>query len=325
METIRRDSTSTRSAGEGNRLDSVDPVDAWVIFSPDAQCWTDELPFWKRRLARDFRHCWVIVRGSRAWAGVSSAAFGIEARVFDCEPDFDLPAALERSGWRVVHVRGARVGRKPADGAGRRNRHRRLEARTGELGRRPVGPMPRPSLIPYTAPARGGNGRSFSALPVELDTRQIIRSFDAASLEWEQFRSLHMEIYDYAIPNRQLFINDSPGARKTDKVFNSAAVKATQRLAGRLQQTIVPAFQTWVRLVPGNLVPTEHVNEVGKFLDHQTDVLFEFINASNFATAIHESLLDLTIGTGALLVQDGGLETPLEYHSVPIFELRPLE
>ena len=185
--------------------------------------------------------------------------------------------------------------------------------------------MPRPSLIPYTAPARGGNGRSFSALPVELDTRQIIRSFDAASLEWEQFRSLHMEIYDYAIPNRQLFINDSPGARKTDKVFNSAAVKATQRLAGRLQQTIVPAFQTWVRLVPGNLVPTEHVNEVGKFLDHQTDVLFEFINASNFATAIHESLLDLTIGTGALLVQDGGLETPLEYHSVPIFELRPLE
>jgi len=34
---------------------------------------------------------------------------------------------------------------------------------------------------------------------------------------------------------------------------------------------------------------------------------------------------DLTIGTGALLVQDGGLETPLEYHSVPIFELRPLE
>ena len=89
-------------------MDSVDPVDAWVIFSPDAQCWTDELPFWKRRLAKDFRHCWVILRGNRAWAGISSAAFGIEARVFDCEPAFDLPAALERSGCRVVHVRGDR-------------------------------------------------------------------------------------------------------------------------------------------------------------------------------------------------------------------------
>lgn len=155
----------------------------------------------------------------------------------------------------------------------------------------------------------------------QVDAERFLKRFDRAKAEKDQWRSLLEEIYRYFMPNRDTWTTASQGNKRTQWVLDSTAPKATQRLAGRLQSTLVPAFRQWGKLVAGSEIPKDERSRIDELLEEQTEILFDHLDASNFAMSAHESFFDLVAGTGSIICNEGDLEEPLEWAACPLRQL----
>lgn len=148
-----------------------------------------------------------------------------------------------------------------------------------------------------------------------------MRRFDDAQKVKDLWRSQHSDAYALALPGRNLYNQDSPGAFKNDNVFDSTLMISTFRFANRLQSEITPAFQKWLNFIPGVLIPDEDRVSFRVELDKLRDVFFAALHISNFDTAINEYFLELAIGTAAMLVLPGDDDNPILFHTVPQAQL----
>jgi hypothetical protein len=153
----------------------------------------------------------------------------------------------------------------------------------------------------------------------------LLKRFNAARRRWELWRSLHQEAYDFAAPERETFRFRSPGQRKNRHVFDSTAILGLEQFSNKIQASIIPSWQQWMTLTPGDLIPEEEKEGVEKGLEEATNTFFTNLNHSNFSTEISPALVDLGIGTGAILVEDGDFATgeAFRFSNVPLAELYP--
>jgi len=154
----------------------------------------------------------------------------------------------------------------------------------------------------------------------------MLKRFDAARKNWNLWRSLHQEAYDFAAPERETFRFRSPGQRKNRHIFDSTAVAALPKFANKVQASIVPSWQQWQTLQPGALIPEDDKPKIEEGLEKATDTFFLHLNHSNFSTEISPSFIDLGIGTGAILVEEGDFakqDDVLQFTNVPLAELYP--
>lgn len=164
-------------------------------------------------------------------------------------------------------------------------------------------------------------------IPDELGTvKQLVERFDAAKKRKTPWISHLRECYQYALPQRETFNRYSPGQKKGTDIFDSTAVMGVQKFASRLQATMVPPWRQWSILAPGSEVPEKEREGVQQELDKYTEVLFDHINHSNFATQAHESFLDLAVSTGVMTLERSDSENSLlEFNAVPLAEVYPEE
>ena len=150
----------------------------------------------------------------------------------------------------------------------------------------------------------------------------MMRRVEAAKGNKELWRSLHEECYDYFLPQKNLYNEDSPGQQKDDKVFDSTAQDALGDFASRMESQLVPPGREWMMLESGTDVPEAETDEVEKQLEKINKILFNHINSSNFSSQVNEAFLDLGISTGALIIEEGdGIQSSLRFRAVPLAEL----
>jgi hypothetical protein len=156
-----------------------------------------------------------------------------------------------------------------------------------------------------------------------MSVNQIMKRFQAAKTRKEQWESVYEDCYRFALPNRNLyegyFEGKSVGQNKMADVFDSTAISSTQRFANRIQSGLFPPQNNWCRLEPGNDIPEEQRVEVQRILDIYSERMFSLIKNSNFDLALGEFLLDLCVGTGVMLIQEGDEMTPIRYTSIPMY------
>jgi hypothetical protein len=156
-----------------------------------------------------------------------------------------------------------------------------------------------------------------------MSVNQIMKRFQAAKARKEQWESVYEDCYRFALPNRNLyegyFEGKSVGQNKMADVFDSTAISSTQRFANRIQSGLFPPQNNWCRLEPGNDIPEEQRVEVQRILDVYSERMFSLIKNSNFDLALGEFLLDLCVGTGVMLIQEGDEMTPIRYTSIPMY------
>jgi hypothetical protein len=153
-----------------------------------------------------------------------------------------------------------------------------------------------------------------------MDTiaRRMLERFEKAKTNRVMFEGLFEECFEYALPMRQSFFHESPGQRRDDKIFDETAVVGTQEFASRLQSGLVPNFARWADFIAGSEVPPEQQDEVNNNLDEVTEYVFEIIQNSNFGQEVHESFMDLAVGTGVLLVEEGDAVNPIRFNAIPL-------
>ena len=164
------------------------------------------------------------------------------------------------------------------------------------------------------------------AIPSEFGgVEALIKRFKSAKTKYNLWRSLHQEAFDYAAPSRENFRAHSPGQRKNRHIFDSTAVNGLQQFANRIQAAIVPSWQQWIEYAPGDEIPEEEKDSIEKLLEESTKAFFSHINHSNFSTEITPALVDLGVGTGAIMVEEGEFTDSdiLRFTNVPLSELYP--
>ena len=95
----------------------------------------------------------------------------------------------------------------------------------------------------------------------------ILKKYQEAVSVKDHWREKFEEAYEYCLPNRESFYEESPGQKRTDKIFDETAVVGVQEFASRLQAGIVPTFARWADFQAGVEIPQEQKPEINKSLD----------------------------------------------------------
>ena len=148
--------------------------------------------------------------------------------------------------------------------------------------------------------------------------KQLLKRYEHAKTIKDQWNSTFEECYEYALPQRESFYTETQGRKRTDRIFDETAVVGVQEFASRLQSGIVPNYARWADFVAGSEVPREQQKEVNLVLDQVTEYVFEILQNSNFAQEVHESFLDIALGTGVLLVEEGDAINPIRFKAIPL-------
>jgi hypothetical protein len=148
--------------------------------------------------------------------------------------------------------------------------------------------------------------------------KNYLKRYESAKAKRENFVPLFEECYEYALPQRESFYHETIGQRRDDKIFDETAVVGVQEFASRLQSGLVPNFARWADLMAGSEVPKEQRDSVDNELDAVTEYVFEIIQNSNFAQEVHESFMDLAVGTGVLVCEEGDALSPVRFSAIPL-------
>ncbi len=152
-----------------------------------------------------------------------------------------------------------------------------------------------------------------------MDKEDRFRRFNAAKSTRDQWNGLLRNAYQLSLPNKdQFFTTTTVGDTRTRRLFDSTALDAVQTFANNMQTALMPPFQRWANLEAAVEVAPEDRLAVNKALSETNEIVFEFINRSNFAQVINESFQELAIGTGVIVLNEGTLSDPLQFMSVPI-------
>ena len=153
---------------------------------------------------------------------------------------------------------------------------------------------------------------------MDKTAKQYIERYQKAKAFRENWVPLFEECYEYALPQRESFYHEEAGQRRDDKIFDETAVVGVQEFASRLQSGLVPNFARWADLTAGSEVPPDQRDAIDNELDEVTEYVFEVIQNSNFAQEVHESFMDLAVGTGILCVEEGDAIQPVVFTAIPL-------
>ena len=168
------------------------------------------------------------------------------------------------------------------------------------------------------------------------NTEEFLRRYSTARAKFNQWRGLHEDAYDYALPQRNLFATEgSPinqGDRRNIHLYDNTAVDAVGVFASRMLQMVAPVGKQWFRFEVSDLMKKsmkkeeimdeEEIQEQQAILDDLTDLFFHYWNNSNGANQFHEAFHDLAIGTCAILTNEtDDDDTPFVLNAVPIYQL----
>lgn len=146
---------------------------------------------------------------------------------------------------------------------------------------------------------------------------------NVARREKDAVQHLLDEAYKYAIPFRKTTRKTGQGEKRVDQVFDHTAIDSAFRFAGKVQQDLWPTGQENFALEPGPLViDQQERDELAGVLAKIGQVLQAFFDDGDWDMAFHEMALDLSAGTGAMLLNPSDEADRLwDPISVPIEEL----
>jgi len=146
----------------------------------------------------------------------------------------------------------------------------------------------------------------------------ILKRYKEADNLKAQWKDKFEEAYEYCLPQRESFYDEEAGQKRTDKIFDETAVVGIQEFASRLQAGIVPTFARWANFEAGSEIPEDNREEVNQALDDVTQYVFELLSSSNFNSEVHEAFMDLAVGTGVMLIEEGDAVNPIKFSAIPL-------
>lgn len=104
-----------------------------------------------------------------------------------------------------------------------------------------------------------------------------------------------------------------------DNVFDSTAMVALDGFVSNIQSALFPPVKSWINLVAGEGV--KDPAEGDKKLEVIVATVFKYLSNSNFDTEMTKALGDFSAGVGAIMLNKGTSENPLQFTAVSARQL----
>ncbi|MGB0818091.1 MAG: portal protein [Candidatus Puniceispirillaceae bacterium] len=160
----------------------------------------------------------------------------------------------------------------------------------------------------------------------QLDIDKLVARAEKGFTERDINRQMFEDCYEYMLPYRNTFNKDGDQSHNRPTVqYDSTAMHAAANFVNTMQGNFTPVFTRWAELKAGPGVPEKQRKRYNKDLEKLTDVIFTYLNASNFATASAEAFFEWGIGTAALWLHEGDQQQPLNFMATPMSEMGLVE
>ncbi len=165
-------------------------------------------------------------------------------------------------------------------------------------------------------------------LPRDISAPEKVQPrFDKAFTYGDKWYSLNSDLYEYFLPNRNLFDDQEEGQNKMDKIFDGTALEAIQEGANKLVSNVAPPWRRWAKVEASEKLKEKIGDQfdedtLRENLDEQAKIAFDYLHRSNFDSMIFETFLDLLIGTGTIHIDENfgadEFDNPINFRSMPI-------
>ena len=160
------------------------------------------------------------------------------------------------------------------------------------------------------------------------DYAKLMNRYKNAAGDWDNWKSLYMEAYDYTFPNKNPYYeeyDETPGQRKNLQVFDNTLCIGARKLVSKLHANLVPPSLQWFELEPSDIVTDENQKKaIQSALQELTKIIYGAINNSNFDLAINEAFHDMVIGTmGMQVFPTDNDKKPIIFKTCPIDRIAP--
>ena len=155
------------------------------------------------------------------------------------------------------------------------------------------------------------------------------------------------DAFRYVIPNRSDIISSNTdsivaGARfergedRFKDIWDTTGPEAVQEFANNFQLTLMPSFEQWATIeivddiqeLPEAFtqefgqISDETLDDIKTQLDNNMEILFRYLNNSNFSQATNEALQEYAVGTGAVILNENDdFNNPLDFQSASITQI----
>lgn len=153
----------------------------------------------------------------------------------------------------------------------------------------------------------------------------VEKILERSKLAWQEMdanQGLFRDVYKHVLPFRDTYNGDGNKSHtKATEQYDSTAMIAANNFVNTMQSSFTPVFTRWAELKAGPVIPEQQRKAYNKELEKLTEVIFSFLDASNFATASAESYFDLGVGTMVLYVLEGDDLQPLNFQAAPLSQV----
>lgn len=152
------------------------------------------------------------------------------------------------------------------------------------------------------------------------------KRYTSAKSTMDLWLSRLTDIYDLFFPYRNDIYYKAEASSRQNQIFDETGMMSAKQFASNLQSILMPSFQRWIELIPGKAI-SEHsafkenpdeLKKIKEKLQQDTEILFDYLDSSDFSNSIAEAFQDLTVGTGFLQINEGSIEEPFIFKSIPI-------
>ena len=160
-----------------------------------------------------------------------------------------------------------------------------------------------------------------------LSKENLLNRFYSAKTVADKWMSQLQQSYELVMPNKAEFsiYRRIAGGPRTQKVFDSTAIVGLKKFAANIQQMLMPNTSYWAKFKPGPRVlrPNSGISPLQAQIecDQWREIFFKALNKSNFANATYQSIMEMGISTGVLLIQPGTLHEPFKFKGVPLHQV----
>jgi hypothetical protein len=157
---------------------------------------------------------------------------------------------------------------------------------------------------------------------MKLNPKQLIERSRKAFADRDANRQIFEDVDEFINPYKNTWGKEGNKTyNKPSRQFDSTAMHSAANFVSTVQSNFFPVFTRWAEFRAGPAYPEKNRKKINKDLALLTEIVFSYIDASNFNTAIAEMAFDWGKGTGAMWVHEGDAEQPLNFVTIPSSQL----
>lgn len=153
-----------------------------------------------------------------------------------------------------------------------------------------------------------------------MEAEKLLKRFDRLKADRSTYDNHCQEVAQRVWPDRASFLSElTPGAKRTQHMFDSTAPLALTRFAAAMESMLTPRTTRW----HGLRHPDRALNNdqsVKRYMAELVEILFavRYSSGANFASQMHEAYMSLgAFGCGGVFIEDM-IGTGLRYKSIDI-------